>query len=465
MTLGFAQSEITPQPGITLSGFASRCNQPATRVADPIFVKALLLGEGGEEGLLLSFDLLALGPELHGRLHDVLDQMGPEFPDRAHRVFVCTHTHSAPATITLIGCGIPEPSYWSFLVEKTVTAVKAAGQWRTPVRLRTADVALPGSHYNRHSVMEDGRVVMNQFPIGNIVRRGPTQETMQLLRFETDQGVVRLTLLSWAAHPCILGGLEVSADFPGELCSRLAASWDAPVVFLQGASGDLNLPFVKMNRQEMTAICDKILERCAQPQWSLPDEPKTMSFVRATVPLGYQLPSDRESVQEFHDGMAQIAQTGAGPEASVNTLTNILNVEPGEKPDPVMLRWVADTMRIWSSSLLKTQLTSLPSSIPLECSVWRLGPLVLVCVAAEVFVETALALQQAFPRDRVLVLGYASPLVGYLPTDQCRAEGGYEVEYAYRFYNHPGPFAEGSEGIVRNQLAALIKTSKTGGQG
>jgi len=60
-------------------------------------------------------------------------------------------------------------------------------------------------------------------------------------------------------------------------------------------------------------------------------------------------------------------------------------------------------------------------------------------------VATALRLRRTFPGRCVNLVGYASPLVGSLPPDSDLADGGYEADFAYRFYGHPAPFARGSE--------------------
>ena len=101
MNVGFATRDITPAPGLTLSGFAARRNQPSEGIDDPLSVFALAI----DDRLLLVFDLLGLGPELLEEIQAELDAQLPEVP-RENRILCCTHTHSAPATITLLGCGI-----------------------------------------------------------------------------------------------------------------------------------------------------------------------------------------------------------------------------------------------------------------------------------------------------------------------------------------------------------------------
>ncbi len=74
----------------------------------------------------------------------------------------------------------------------------------------------------------------------------------------------------------------------------------------------------------------------------------------------------------------------------------------------------------------------------------------------KIFAETAVRLQDAFPELLVSVAGYLSPLVGYLPTDEAVIKGGYEVDYAYRFYGHPAQSDKGSEPAVVEALKRVL---------
>src|SRR3990172_12688274 len=104
MRVGHAVRDITPEPGLTLSGFASRCEQPSSGVDDPIFVHALAVESGGELLLLLVYDLLGLGPEITAEIDSAVRTRSAESGLQPDLTLCCTHTHSAPATIKLIGC-------------------------------------------------------------------------------------------------------------------------------------------------------------------------------------------------------------------------------------------------------------------------------------------------------------------------------------------------------------------------
>lgn len=66
-----------------------------------------------------------------------------------------------------------------------------------------------------------------------------------------------------------------------------------------------------------------------------------------------------------------------------------------------------------------------------ELQAIQIGPLVLVVLPGEVFVEYGLRIKQEAPVDpaRTIVLGYSNHFFGYVPTAQAFHEGGYEVDY------------------------------------
>ena len=65
MNVGYACRDINPEPGLTLCGFAARCNAPSTGIDDALQVHALVIEQEDLAVLLLVFDVLALGPERH----------------------------------------------------------------------------------------------------------------------------------------------------------------------------------------------------------------------------------------------------------------------------------------------------------------------------------------------------------------------------------------------------------------
>src|SRR5437867_1364645 len=110
MIVGAATVDITPASIVDLSGFAAR-TQPMTGVLDPIHAKALYLEHAGEKLLWLHCDVLALSKEF---VRDFRDWARRELNIR-NVLLSATHTHAAPATVALTGCGRCDVAYLRFL--------------------------------------------------------------------------------------------------------------------------------------------------------------------------------------------------------------------------------------------------------------------------------------------------------------------------------------------------------------
>ena len=338
-------------------------------------------------------------------------------------------------------------------------AATTAYRQRKAATLQLATSVLPGANYNRHRVLDDGRVVMAKTPAQPIAKTGPTWDQLLLLKFTGEDGQGIAGIAHWAAHPVTQCTSRVTADYPGELRRRLSEQCNMPFLYLQGACGNLNPDALLVEREEMRRFVARIMETIGEVRWGMPLDVPALHFSSTTVSLPYAPLPERRELRAFYDEMSALAATGVAYEATIASMGNVLNVEPGQTPDPAMLRYMAGCLREWSGMVLAQMESTPPSSCPLALSVLRLGSLVCCGIAAEAFSETALALQAACPRDTLMLIGYAAPLVGYLPTDDALREGGYEVNAAYRFYAHPAPFAPGAEALVRAALLSMITQS------
>src|SRR6266550_3453161 len=108
MKIGVGQIDITPDRAVELSGFAARI-QPSTGTLDPIFAKCIVLEDGNARLLWLHADLIAFN-ETFVRDFRAWAQSSLGI-DGDHVLLSATHTHSAPATVKLNGCGRMDDSY------------------------------------------------------------------------------------------------------------------------------------------------------------------------------------------------------------------------------------------------------------------------------------------------------------------------------------------------------------------
>ena len=64
MIAGFSRVNMNPPPGTRMMGFGTRDRGPGSEsIRDDIFVRALYLSHGGEEAVILYFDMCFIGRE------------------------------------------------------------------------------------------------------------------------------------------------------------------------------------------------------------------------------------------------------------------------------------------------------------------------------------------------------------------------------------------------------------------
>jgi hypothetical protein len=101
-----------------------------------------------------------------------------------------------------------------------------------------------------------------------------------------------------------------------------------------------------------------------------------------------------------------------------------------------------------------------PTSVTTDLQVVRIGPVRFAAIGAEVFSRMAADLRSACG-PRCYVVGYANGDIGYLPPQEVYAEGGYEVEMAYKFYGSNFMVAAGGFERLRDRAAVLLNEVQT----
>jgi hypothetical protein len=236
---GFGTAVITPPTPVQLAGFID--DQPATEVHDDLEVRALFLRGGSGAVCLLVCDLLGMSRGFARPIRDgVATALGLE---RGAVLTSCVHTHAGPSTIEgsdALGWVTPE-GYRDLLVERCVTAARAAAASATPAGLRAGRWPLPdGLSVNRREL--------------------PYAPTFAVLDVVDPRGARLGTLANIAIHPVALGPgcLAVSSDWVGPFRRALERGAGGTALLLPGALGDVNPHHV--HRQDNDCRADGFTE-------------------------------------------------------------------------------------------------------------------------------------------------------------------------------------------------------------
>jgi hypothetical protein len=415
MKVGTAQIDITPKPGVELSGFAARV-QPSTGVVDPLFAKALYLADGSERVLWVHCDLVGFDREIVQEFRAWTQQ---RFGLAAGQVMLsATHTHSGPCTIHLQECGRYDPAYVKLLQGRLREAAEAALGQTEDCELVTTEGHLDLALDRRQQASKH------------------TDPRVAALGFRRSDGAFKAVVVNYAMHPVALGSSnrQISADMPGQAALRLSRQLpgNPAVLITNGACGNLNPPAENVPFAQIEAwggqIADAIAARLAQT----PPTPHAAFRVIARI---FPLPLDVLDVA----GIEAFARKALQDAKSL--------AEWGDK--------YRRTVEHWRATLVAAaQAGRAVDHRDAELFALRLGDVILLGANAEVFSEFTDWLR-AGVEQKVYVIGYANGHMGYLPTQAAYAEGGYEVEVAHLFYGGFRPKAGGLELLAREAKALL----------
>jgi len=421
MILGTSQIDITPSPGVELSGFAARI-QPSTGVLDPLFAKALYFDCDGERLLWIHCDLIGFDRAI---VLEFRQWAGTELGLRENQVMLsATHTHAGPCTIQLREAGEYDLSYIMFLLGQLKKASQAAMTHKVECEL----VAVEG----RLNLAVDRRKQASSH----------TDPRVAALGFRRSDGTFAASVVNYAMHPVALGPTNrfISTDVSGQAALTLMQELPGnPLVLVtNGACANLNPPAENVSfsqvRQWGGQIAGAVSEllRQAQPCAS----PKLAIATRVvSLPLDVLNP---QGINRYADVALQAA---------------IPLSQWGEKYRRVVEHW--------RTTLLKNGSDNGGGHHEAELFGICLNGVILVGANAEVFSDFTDILRRGSDR-KIYLIGYANGDVGYLPTRAAYAEGGYEVEVAHMFYGGFRPKAGGLE-LLAAAAASLVAEIQTGG--
>ncbi len=346
--------DITPFSPAFLEGYHSR-DHAHERVHDHLQARVLYLRGDAADAILVSADCLWFYDALVERLGLRLEKSLAV--DKSH-IFLCaTHTHSAPYT----GGEHANPEWVARLEAEIVSAAATAKNNLRPASLRVGRGRC-SIGMNRRQVMSDGSIQLGCNP------DGPIDRELVKVALQDDSGRIIAQVANFACHGVVLGpgNYDISADWMGVAAREIETESNAPFLFINGGSGNID-PIVRVQ----TSF--EPVER-----------------------LG------REFVEAFK-GI---------PLAEVESDTTVKGMHL-----PIELPRKQKHLEDGRGRMRKTFVSGL-----------RMGPVKLVGFKGEIFTETALAVKSASETGTVLVCSYVNgDSGGYVPTADAWELGGYEV--------------------------------------
>jgi len=427
---GVARVDITPPPGIDLTGFILR-EGPCSGVHDPLYATALVLENGGDSAALVSCDVIGVGRRLVQRVREAVARICGIRPD--HQMYCCTHTHGGPETGVIAGIGLPDPAYLARLEANLVQAVTQAAAGLQPVRLSWAAGEEPQAAINRVG-LRTGTV-------------RPIDPQVIVLCLETEAGQPLCSVVHYTCHPTAVGhgSTLATADYVSYLRDELEPRGCGLVLYINGAGGDIN-PRMDGRGYEAAERAGRAIGAVARRLWetAAPIEASRIAGRRTELRLELAPLPDFERV-------IALAQEGKARQAG---------------KVPLSPQWRADQVVYVQHAARLVRLLRGSEPIPTytaEVQALRIGPVGIVALPGEFFVALGLALKARSPLQPLLVAGWSNDNIGYVPDRDSYPLGGYEIDIAYRYYGYPAVWAPGTgEAAVEHALGLLHDLARTG---
>ncbi len=227
---GTARRDVTPREGVPMWGYGARHDALSTGVLDPLYATALVVEANGTKLAIVGLDLGRSPSEksLQRIQERIKREAGIEFS-----LIAGSHTHHGPVLELSDEVGKGKGKfdaalrYYLELETGISDAIIEANRRLTPARLAAGSTSLAAFNRNRHSKLEPK----------------PSDRDLTVVRFDEPSGKPLALLVNFTAHPTMLPAstLKFSADYVGAMRQTVEETTACPVVFMQGASGDISV--------------------------------------------------------------------------------------------------------------------------------------------------------------------------------------------------------------------------------
>ena len=415
---GFGKREITPPIGTSIAGYFRA--RYAKGVIDPLFVRAAFFQSGEKRVLILTMDIIGIGPWSER----IREKVGKNFDVDPNAILIIgTHTHTGPLHTPSPSTGMTvDPAYIDFLVEQAYCAAGEASVDLKPARLFYTETEAKGISFVRRYRMKDGTYMTNPNPsISDQIDSpvGTPNEALRILKIRRE-GADDIYMVNYGTHADTIGGEYISADWPGFVCSILeAAIPGSRGMFLLGPEGDAN-HFNPYKEKRGKVISEKRDE----------DVKETAAHARymGRVIVGELL--------KVCDHMEELSNEGVDFAVKEMRLPSNKTTDPAELEEAAKIRELhlagkAKEAGYGQAQVAKSfrilRMMEAPPYFSHNAYALRIGGFAIVGGPGEPFTELGRRIYAASPFPHAMVTCMTNGSCGYVPAGSAYEEGGYEA--------------------------------------
>lgn len=422
---GFAEKDITPDIGMEAPGGYGKSYHQTFH--DPCKVRAVVFDDGKRRVALVGIDLLFVTRAL---VQEARAEIQKQTGIPAEAVMIgASHSHSSgpiamaepgdfdkasPLVKDLVNNKTisSNPGYTQLLKKQIVDAVVLANASRTDAKLAVGNGHEDKVSFNRRLRMKNG-LSYSHPGVGNpdiIDYAGPIDPQVGTVGVWDLKGNLLGTIVNFSCHATTSpGGISANWIWSMEKTLRGATGNAAlPVVFLQGACGDITQVdnLAKFKNPDAEEWCELVGGRVGAEAF------KTLLLIRrgagSDIPLDvrqkvWKVSRRAPSSQKVKSAMKIVEQ---GPEKAGHT------------------EWTFAKETLLLDAILKVR-----PEVEVEVQAIQVGPMAFVSNPAEYFVQYGLDIKKGSHFPFTFVVELANGVVGYVPTEEALGPngGGYET--------------------------------------
>ncbi len=422
---GFAERDITPDIGMEAPGGYGKSYHRTFH--DPCKVRAAVFDDGRKRVALVGVDLLFVTRALVLETRAEIQKRCGIPPECV--LISASHSHSSgPIGMSEPGdynnasslvkhlatekSIVPNPGYLQLLKRQMAEAVVAADAARVDARLAAGYGHEDQVAFNRRLRMKNGLTYTHP-GAGNpdiIDYAGPKDPQVGVIGIWDLKGALLGCVVNFSCHATTSPG-GISANWIGTLeqtLRRATGDMSLPVVFLQGACGDVTQVdnLTKYQNPGAEEWCDIVGGRVGAEVY------KTLLLTRRGAGTNVAVDAKQK--------VWAIRRRAPAPE-KVRRALELVQKDPKDVGDT---EWTFAKETVLLDALVKTR-----PEVEVEVQAIQLGPVALISDPAELFVEYGLELKKSSKFPFTFPVELANGCVGYVPTEEAFSAcgGGYET--------------------------------------